>query len=147
MNPQNINRSLFGMGTAMKANALLFVAVAFLLAFSGAFILLGSFPRTSSFTDRINGLSYSLGLQIGRNLGAHNIDINMTMFLNGMDDGRHHRVSRLTDEQVSQSTQIAMMIMGCQAIGENTGLRFHDEIKANRFSQDQGIIFRGILKY
>lgn len=147
MNPQDINRPLLGMGAAMKANAFLFVIVAFLLAFSGAFMLLGSSPTSSSFTDRINALSYSLGLQIGRNLEVRNIDINMTTFLYGLDDGRHHRVSRLTDEQVSQSTQIAMMIMGCQATEENTGLQFRDEFKANRFSKDQETIFRGVFKY
>lgn len=131
----------------MKANAYVFLTLGFLLATSIAFILLGTSHRMLDLTDKINGLSYSLGLQIGRNLHMHNIDINMTLFLNGLDDGRHRRISSLTDEKIKQSRQVVMLIMGCEPLEENSMMQSYDEFMANSFQPYQSAVNQGIVEY
>jgi hypothetical protein len=131
----------------MKANTLLYMTVVLLLVISVIFFTLGSSPLSSSLDKRINDLSYSLGLQIGRNLAAHSIEINMVMFLSGLDAGRHGQAPLLTNKQVSQSTQILMTIMGCQESESNAEAQSYDDFMKNKLSPDNEMMNRGIFEY
>lgn len=118
-----------GIVASMKANAHFYVMVTLLLAISVTFFVLGSSSRTLNFDKKINGLSYSLGFQIGRNLGTHNINLNMTMFLRGLDDGRYGYPSLLTNRQFSEANEVLMKIMQCQATTGTIESQFHEEIR------------------
>lgn len=131
----------------LRANSGLYLTVVFLLVISVAFFVLGVSSPTSSFANKINALSYSLGLQVGKNLNANNININMSMFLRGLDDGRHGKSSILTNRQANQADEIVMMIMQCQATAGNAGFQFDDEFMVDSFSRDKEIVYQGIFKY
>lgn len=131
----------------MRENALLYITFAFLLVISIAFFELGYSSGNSNSTDRTNGLSYILGLKIGKNLEANDIKINMTMFLRGLEDGRQGASPILTDKQVSQASDIVMMIMQCQAAAKRTDLETYDEFMINDVMRYKQTNYKGILNY
>jgi len=131
----------------MKAKPLLYMSVALLLVISVTFIMMGSSPRTLNLTDKINGLSYNLGLQLGKKLVDHNIDINMALFLSGLNAGRHDQQPLLTNEQIGQSRQIVMMIIGCQASEKNSKAESYDEFMSNHTATNQESISHRAFEY
>ncbi len=139
--------SVSGIGSSLRENVLLYVTAILLLIFSVPFFMLGSSSRILSLTDQINGLSYSLDLQIGKNLESDDININMTIFLHGLDGGRHDHTSLLTNRQVSQADEIVKMIMQCQSTAGNAGLQFHDEFIINNFPLYNQAVHQRIFKY
>ena len=131
----------------MKTSTLLFIAIALLLAVSITFLILGSTSRASMLTEKINGLSYSLGYQIGKNLGGNKIEINQAMLMRGLDDGRNGQRSSLNEEQSSQAEPVIKVIMDCQGAVDSAGVFFHEDFMANDFFMDQGISIRRILAF
>lgn len=118
---------IYGVGESLKQNRLLYLIIAFLLAISVVFFIVGLSYPASSLTNRINALSYSLGFHIGKNMESNGIHINMAMFLRGLDDGRHGRPSHLTNSQVAQANKTVMLIMQCETISGSERLRFNGD--------------------
>lgn len=145
MNTQELNHFLDFVSrfrAVIKENANLSMLVVFLLIISLVFFLLGLSISTSNVTDRMNWLSYRLGLQIGKNIEINKIDINMTMFLRGLEDGRHDQSPLDIDQQVAHENEI-MMIMECE---KNIDRYSRDELMNNNIMPDKNIR-QGIYKY
>lgn len=116
---------IYGVGASLKQDKILYLFIAFLLAISVVFFIVGLSYPASSLANRINAFSYSLGFHVGKNMQSNGIHINMAMFLRGLDDGRHGRPSPLTNSQVNQANEIVMLIMQCDAIAGSERIHFN----------------------
>ena len=57
-------------------------------------------PNPSQFSSEKDKVSYSIGLDIGRNFTKQGIDFDTQAFIAGLEDGRQNKISRMTEQEV-----------------------------------------------
>src|SRR5260221_6040967 len=89
----------------MKAKLIIFTAM--------TTVFLGNFGQSEEIEKRAeqgqlkdikDQISYSIGVNIGRNINNSKITINYDHFLAGVKDGYANKLSLMTDEEISKTT-------------------------------------------
>lgn len=81
----------------MKLNSLPLTTLALLGLFTSSAI---AADQSSPFTTEKDKISYSIGLDIGRNFTKQGIDFDTQAFIAGLEDGRQNKISRMTEQEV-----------------------------------------------
>lgn len=90
----------------MKMKMWFAVVSGILLMIGGVLIVGGRSAQNPTLESQMDKLSYSMGLQIGKNLGIQNTEINPEVFLRGLKDAQSGQKPLLTEEQILKMAAI-----------------------------------------
>src|SRR5579872_3503574 len=83
----------------MKLKSLPLTTLALLGSLSSS-VMAADQVSPSPFTSEKDKISYSIGLDIGRNFTKQGIDFDTQAFISGLEDGRQNKISRMTEQEV-----------------------------------------------
>jgi hypothetical protein len=138
----------------MKANFLLHIPLAVFFLASGAVIALNTCHKDNdaALIKEADQLSYSMGLQIGKNIGSSHIDINTALFIRGLNDGRTEQQPALTTEQIRQTIETLLSIMRLQIEAGESAMQLNnndntDVLLQDKNTEEHSLVVPGWLEY
>ncbi len=112
----------------MKANFLFNAVFAGLFLLGGALFIFGACSQAANLSNQENQLSYALGLQLGKSVGAQHMNINTTLLMRGLNDGRLGQNPPVTAAQLEQATRIILIVVNPGIAGDETQVQSQHDL-------------------